>query len=93
MNDPIHESIDQLLLEQGAYTPLDFLLAEDRLLYWAQLKELAGLQVPASVRESIAAELEEEFDARVAEIHGQELAQVDDQTEQGQQRRDDQQQG
>jgi pyruvate-ferredoxin/flavodoxin oxidoreductase len=46
-------------------------LAEDRLLFWAQLKELAGLQVPASVRESIAAELEEEFDVRVAEIRAE----------------------
>jgi pyruvate-ferredoxin/flavodoxin oxidoreductase len=46
-------------------------LAEDRLLFWAQLKELAGLQVPASVRESIAAELEEDFDARVAEIRAE----------------------
>jgi pyruvate-ferredoxin/flavodoxin oxidoreductase len=46
-------------------------LAEDRLLFWAQLKELAGLQVPASVRESIAAELEEGFDARIAEIRAE----------------------
>ena len=46
-------------------------LAEDRLLFWAQLKELAGLQVPASVRESIATDLEEQFDARVAEIRAE----------------------
>jgi pyruvate-ferredoxin/flavodoxin oxidoreductase len=46
-------------------------LAEDRLLFWAQLKELAGLQVPASVRESIASEMEEEFEARVAELRAE----------------------
>ena len=46
-------------------------LAEDRLLFWAQLKELAGLQVPASVKESIADDLEEQFEARVAEIRAE----------------------
>ena len=44
------------------------LLAEDRLLYWSQLKELAGLEVPASVRADIADDMEEEFEARAAEI-------------------------
>jgi len=33
MSNPIHDCIDQLLLEQGSYTPLDFLLAEGRLDY------------------------------------------------------------
>ncbi len=46
-------------------------LAEDRLLFWAQLKELAGLQIPASVRESIASDMEEQFEARVAEIRAE----------------------
>jgi pyruvate-ferredoxin/flavodoxin oxidoreductase len=44
------------------------LLAEDRLLYWSQLKELAGLEVPASVRADIADDMEEEFEAKAAEI-------------------------
>jgi pyruvate-ferredoxin/flavodoxin oxidoreductase len=46
-------------------------LAEDRLLFWAQLKELAGLQVPESVKESIATEMEEQFEARVAEMRAE----------------------
>ncbi len=33
MNNPLHDCIDQLLMEQGAYTPLDLLLAEGRLDY------------------------------------------------------------
>ncbi|MCK5482292.1 MAG: ferredoxin, partial [Gemmatimonadetes bacterium] len=44
------------------------LLAEDRLLYWSQLKELAGLEVPASVRADIADDMEEEFEAKAAAI-------------------------
>lgn len=39
-------------------------LAEDRLLYWGQLKELAGLEVPESVRDRLADELEAEFETR-----------------------------
>ncbi|MDP2483441.1 MAG: 2-oxoacid:acceptor oxidoreductase family protein, partial [Candidatus Palauibacterales bacterium] len=42
------------------------LLAEDRLLYWSQLKELAGLEVPASVRADISDEMEAEFEAKTA---------------------------
>ena len=33
MNNPLHNCIDQLLLEQGAYSPLDLLLTEGRLDY------------------------------------------------------------
>lgn len=33
MHNPIHLCIDQLLMEQGSYSPLDFLLAEGRLDY------------------------------------------------------------
>ncbi len=33
MNNPIHDCIDQLLLEQGSYSPLGLLLAEGRLDY------------------------------------------------------------
>ncbi|HEU0077453.1 MAG TPA: hypothetical protein VFQ76_07370, partial [Longimicrobiaceae bacterium] len=40
-------------------------LAEDRLGYWSQLRELAGLEVPGSVRDGIAAGLEAEFDRRM----------------------------
>ncbi|HUE96613.1 MAG TPA: thiamine pyrophosphate-dependent enzyme, partial [Longimicrobiaceae bacterium] len=40
-------------------------LAEDRLLFWSQLRELAGVRVAPSVRDGIAAELEEEFDRKM----------------------------
>jgi pyruvate-ferredoxin/flavodoxin oxidoreductase len=39
-------------------------LSEERLLFWAQLKELAGLKVPDWVKDQIADELESEFDKR-----------------------------
>ncbi len=44
------------------------LLGEDRLLYWSQMKELAGLEVPASVRADIADDMEAEFEAKAAAI-------------------------
>jgi pyruvate-ferredoxin/flavodoxin oxidoreductase len=44
------------------------LLAEDRLLFWSQLKELAGLEVPASVRADIADDMESEFEEKAAAI-------------------------
>jgi pyruvate-ferredoxin/flavodoxin oxidoreductase len=43
-------------------------LAEDRLLFWNQLRELAGLNVPASVRDTIAASLEAEYEARMSAL-------------------------
>ncbi|HKJ92361.1 MAG TPA: thiamine pyrophosphate-dependent enzyme, partial [Longimicrobiales bacterium] len=39
-------------------------LSEERLLFWAQLKELAGLKIPDWVKDQIAGELESEFDTR-----------------------------
>ncbi|MEJ2339260.1 MAG: ferredoxin, partial [Gemmatimonadales bacterium] len=52
------------------------LLAEDRLLYWSQLKELAGLQVPASVRADISDDLESEFEAKAALLRSEYDAQL-----------------
>jgi pyruvate-ferredoxin/flavodoxin oxidoreductase len=40
-------------------------LAEDRLLLWNQLRELAGLRVPASVRDDVATSLEAEYEGRL----------------------------
>jgi pyruvate-ferredoxin/flavodoxin oxidoreductase len=54
-------------------------LAEDRLLFWSQLKELAGLEVPTSVRDSISAELEAEFEAKLSAVRAEyerEIAQL-----------------
>lgn len=50
------------------------LLAEDRLQFWHQLKELAGMDVPVDVRERLTRELESDFrrkaDALRAEYEG-----------------------
>jgi len=43
-------------------------LAEERLNFWAQLKEIAGLEVPGWVKDQIADELESEFDKRADEL-------------------------
>ncbi len=41
-------------------------LAEERLLYWHQLKEMAGLEVPDWVRDEIGSEVQAEFEAKLA---------------------------
>ena len=41
-------------------------LAEERLLYWNQLREMAGMRVPEWVRSGIGAELEKDFEVRLA---------------------------
>jgi ferredoxin len=43
-------------------------LAQERLLLWSQLREMAGVAVPASVKDSITRALETEYDARVAAV-------------------------
>ena len=55
-------------LSRLAVSPEIVELAEDRLNYWSQLRELAGLEVPDSVREEIRAELEAEFEERREEL-------------------------
>jgi pyruvate-ferredoxin/flavodoxin oxidoreductase len=42
------------------------LLAEERRLFWSQLRQLAGLEVAPSVRDRIASALEAEFEQRAA---------------------------
>jgi pyruvate-ferredoxin/flavodoxin oxidoreductase len=42
-------------------------LAEERLLYWHQLREMAGLDVPEWVRDEIGTEIEAEFEAKLAQ--------------------------
>ncbi len=41
-------------------------LAEERLLFWHQLKEMAGLEVPDWVRDEIGSEMEAELESKVA---------------------------
>ena len=43
-------------------------LAEERQRFWYQLRELAGVEVPASVRDRITSELEAELNARLAAL-------------------------
>jgi pyruvate-ferredoxin/flavodoxin oxidoreductase len=47
------------------------LLAEDRLQLWAQLKELAGLQIGEDARAEVVAGLETEFDQRLAGLQAE----------------------
>ncbi|MHB1194622.1 MAG: 2-oxoacid:acceptor oxidoreductase family protein [Longimicrobiales bacterium] len=43
-------------------------LAEDRLMFWHQLKEMAGLDVPDSARDAIEGSMGAEFDAKMASL-------------------------
>ena len=43
-------------------------LAEERLLFWSQLRQLAGIEVSSVVRDRIASALEQEFSARAAAL-------------------------
>jgi pyruvate-ferredoxin/flavodoxin oxidoreductase len=51
-------------------------LGEDRLLHWHQWKELAGLEVSDTVRDSIADELEAEFDRKAEALRQEYEAQM-----------------
>jgi pyruvate-ferredoxin/flavodoxin oxidoreductase len=51
-------------------------LAEDRLLFWDQLRELAGFKVAPSVRDQIAYQLEDEFDRKAAAIRAEYEAKI-----------------
>jgi pyruvate-ferredoxin/flavodoxin oxidoreductase len=44
------------------------LLAEDRLMFWHQLKEMAGLDVPDTVRDTLSGVSEAEFESRLAAL-------------------------
>ena len=44
------------------------LLAEDRLMFWHQLKEMAGLHVPEAVRDSLSGAMEAEFETKLATL-------------------------
>jgi len=46
-------------------------LAEDRLLFWDQLRELAGIKVAPAVRDQIAFELEDDFEKKAEAIRAE----------------------
>jgi pyruvate-ferredoxin/flavodoxin oxidoreductase len=52
------------------------ILAEDRLRYWHQLKELAGLDVPASVHDALVGEMESEYEGRLEVLRQEYQAQL-----------------
>ncbi|MGD2123653.1 MAG: 2-oxoacid:acceptor oxidoreductase family protein, partial [Gemmatimonadota bacterium] len=58
-------------LERMACSMEMVMLAEDRLLHWDQLRELAGYKVAPSVRDQIAYELEDDFEAKAAAIRSE----------------------
>jgi len=51
-------------------------LAEDRLLFWDQLRELAGYKVAPAVRDQIAYGLEDEFDKKAAALRAEYEAKI-----------------
>jgi pyruvate-ferredoxin/flavodoxin oxidoreductase len=66
---PFIHSIDRdKHLKRLRVSPEIATLAKDRLLYWSQIRELAAIQVSATVRDRIASELEAEFDLKAAAI-------------------------
>jgi pyruvate-ferredoxin/flavodoxin oxidoreductase len=62
----IYTSAGDRRLHRLRVSPEIVRLAEERQQFWAELKELAGLEQPASVREAMVASLEEEFATRTA---------------------------
>jgi len=46
-------------------------LAEERLLFWSQLRQLAGIEIPEATRERVTAALESEYDQRAAAMRAE----------------------
>ncbi len=53
-------------------------LAEERQMFWSQLRQLAGLEVAPAVRDLVAASLEEEFETRSAALRAEYEAKLAD---------------
>jgi pyruvate-ferredoxin/flavodoxin oxidoreductase len=64
----IHTVTAQRQLRRMSVSPEIVTLAHDRLLFWNQLRELAGVIVSQDVKDAIGGTLEAEFDARVASL-------------------------
>ncbi|HEX6058509.1 MAG TPA: ferredoxin, partial [Gemmatimonadaceae bacterium] len=63
----IHLLGDDRRLERWTVSPEMVHLAEERRLHWTQLRELAGVAVPAATRERVAEAIEGEFAAKLDE--------------------------
>ncbi|MEJ2542090.1 MAG: hypothetical protein P8188_19355, partial [Gemmatimonadota bacterium] len=73
---PFHEYMRLSREDRVGKTPFINLLGkdgmlEDRLLFWDQLRELAGYKVAPSVRDQISYELEDEFEKKAAAIRAE----------------------
>ena len=64
----VHAKGEKGTLTRLAVAPEIVRLAEERLQFWAQLKELAGLEPSAAVRERIEADLASAYDAKLAAL-------------------------
>lgn len=53
-------------------------LAEERLHFWSQLKELAGLAISPSVHDAVASELQAQFDERLAAVRAEYEAKINE---------------
>ena len=53
-------------------------LAEDRSLFWSQLRQLAGLEIPEGVRERIASTLQSDYEQRAARLRAEYESQLAD---------------
>jgi pyruvate-ferredoxin/flavodoxin oxidoreductase len=54
------------------------ILAEDRLMFWHQLKEMAGLDVPETVHDTVSWEVEAEFERKLAALKAEYEAKIAD---------------
>jgi pyruvate-ferredoxin/flavodoxin oxidoreductase len=75
----IHAVAPGKRLRRLSVSPEIVLLAEDRLLFWNQLRELAGVVVPESVRDALTGQMESEFESRLsvlAQEYEQKLAEL-----------------
>ncbi len=62
----IHSLADDRTLKRIRVSKEMVTLAEERLLYWHQLREMAGLEVPEWVRDEIGSEMQAEFETKLA---------------------------
>jgi len=51
-------------------------LAEERLRHWSQLRQMAGLEVTSVARQTVAAQIQAEFDAKLAAVRAEHEAQI-----------------
>jgi pyruvate-ferredoxin/flavodoxin oxidoreductase len=63
---PFIYTLDGRKLRRKSVSPEIVRLAEERRLFWSQLRQLAGIEIPETIRERIASTLEAEFQQQAA---------------------------